>query len=76
MSYLTNNMTNIEGTSLTLCLILTGQVITFISGMQEVVLFLQGVSFLLAITVAIDTLIGSPLRTYLTSLYKQRKTKK
>jgi hypothetical protein len=75
MSHPNLDMTNIEGTSLTICLVVLGKIISFLPAMSDVVFFLQGLSYLLAVIVGIDTMIGSPLRTKMTTWYKKKFTK-
>ena len=75
MSHPNLDMTNIEGTSLTICLVVLGKIISFLPAMSDVVLFLQASSYLLAVIVGIDTMIGSPLRTKMTAWYKKKFTK-
>jgi hypothetical protein len=66
------DMTSIEGTSLTICFVILGKIISFLPAMSDVVLFLQALSYLLAVIVGLDTMIGSPLRTKLTAWYKKK----
>lgn len=72
MSHPTLDMTNIEGTSLTICLVVLGKIISFLPAMNDVVLFLQASSYILAIIVGLDTMVGSPLRTKMTAWYKKK----
>ena len=72
MSHPNIDMTNIEGTSLTICLVVLGKIISFLPAMNDVVLFLQASSYLLAIIVGVDTMVGSPLRTKMTIWYKKK----
>jgi hypothetical protein len=72
MSHPSLDMTNIEGTSLTICLVVLGKIISFLPAMSDVVLFLQASSYLLAIIVGVDTMVGSPLRTKMTTWYKKK----
>lgn len=69
------DMNSIEGTSLTICFVILGKIISFLPAMSDVVLFLQGLSYLLAVVVGVDTMIGSPLRNKLTAWYKKKFTK-
>ena len=69
------DMNSIEGTSLTICFVILGKIISFLPAMSDVVLFLQGLSYLLAVIVGVDTMVGSPLRTKLTAWYKKKFTK-
>jgi small basic protein len=72
MSHPQFDTTSIEGVVLSITFIVLGKIFVFLN----VIEFLQGFSYLMAIVIAWDTLFGGPLRTYLTSLYKQHKKKK
>ena len=72
MSHPSLDMTNIEGTSLTICLVILGKIISFLPAMNDIVLFLQASSYLLAIIVGVDTMVGSPLRIKMTTWYKKK----
>lgn len=66
------DMTSVQGTSLTICFVILGKIVSFLPAMSDVVLFLQALSYLLAVIVGLDTMIGSPLRTKMTAWYKKK----
>ena len=72
MNHFNLDMTSVQGTSLTICFVILGKIISFLPAMSDVVLFLQALSYLLAIIVGVDTMIGSPLRTKMTAWYKKK----
>jgi len=71
MNHLNLDMTSVQGTSLTICFVILGKILSFLPAMSDVVLFLQASSYLLAIIVGLDTMVGSPLRTKMTAWYKK-----
>ena len=76
MNHLNLDMTSVQGTSLTICFVILGKILSFLPAMSDVVLFLQASSYLLAIIVGLDTMVGSPLRTKMTAWYKKTFLKK
>ncbi len=72
MNHFNLDMTSVQGTSLTICFVILGKIVSFLPAMSDVVLFLQALSYLLAIIVGLDTMIGSPLRTKMTAWYKKK----
>jgi hypothetical protein len=72
MNHFNLDMTSVQGTSLTICFVILGKIVSFLPAMSDVVLFLQALSYLLAIIVGVDTMIGSPLRTKMTAWYKKK----
>jgi hypothetical protein len=71
MNHFNLDMTSVQGTSLTICFVILGKIVSFLPAMSDVVLFLQALSYLLAVIVGLDTMIGSPLRTKMTAWYKK-----
>jgi hypothetical protein len=71
MNHFNLDMTSVQGTSLTICFVILGKILSFLPAMSDVVLFLQALSYLLAIIVGLDTMVGSPLRTKMTIWYKK-----
>lgn len=72
MNHFNLDMTSVQGTSLTICFVILGKIVSFLPAMSDVVLFLQALSYLLAVIVGVDTMIGSPLRTKMTAWYKKK----
>lgn len=72
MSHPQFDTTSIEGVILSITFIALGKIFLFF----DMLGFLQGFSYLMAIVIAWDTLFGGPLRLYLTSKYKQYSKKR
>tara|TARA_R110000868_G_scaffold106128_4_gene291199 strand:+ start:7236 stop:7463 length:228 start_codon:yes stop_codon:yes gene_type:complete len=72
MSHPQFDTTSIEGVILSITFIVLGKIFLFL----DVVSFLQGFSYLMAIIITWDTLFGGPLRSYLTAKYKLYKRKR
>lgn len=71
MSHPQFDASSIEGVILSITFIILGKVFLFF----DMIGFLQGFSYLMAIIITWDTLLGGPLKAYLTSKYKQYKKK-
>lgn len=72
MSHSQFDMTSIEGVILSIAFIALGKVFLVL----DVIGFLQGFSYFMAIVIAWDTLFGGPIRLFLTNKLKQFKKKK
>lgn len=66
------DMTSVEGVFLSFTFIFLAKIFL----MLDVLAILQGISYLLAITAALDTMAGGPLKSYLTKKVKVFKKKK
>lgn len=65
------DMTSVEGVVLSFMFIFLAKIFLFL----DVMSILQGISYMLAITAALDTMFGGPLKSFLSKKYKAFKKK-